>query len=45
MGHVIEAAIREGITTQGIFFPRQKYMDIGTPDGLKQIYTDYSTIS
>lgn len=42
VGHVIEAAIREGIATQSIFFPRQKYMDIGTPEGLRQIYTDYS---
>ena len=37
MGHVIEAAIREGIATQSIYFPRQKYLDIGTPEGLQQI--------
>lgn len=42
VGHVIEAAIREGIATQSIFLPRQKYMDIGTPEGLQHIYTDYS---
>lgn len=39
VGHVIEAAIREGITTQSVFFPRQKYLDIGTPEGLQQIST------
>jgi glucose-1-phosphate thymidylyltransferase len=43
VGHVIKAAIHEGIKTQSVFFPRQKYLDIGTLEGLKQIYTDYST--
>jgi glucose-1-phosphate thymidylyltransferase len=38
MGHVIEAAIREGIATQSIFFPKQKYLDIGTQEGLQQLY-------
>jgi glucose-1-phosphate thymidylyltransferase len=39
VGHVIQAAIREGITTQSIFFRRQKYLDIGTPEGLRQVST------
>jgi hypothetical protein len=39
VGHVIQAAIRAGITTQSIFFHRQKYLDIGTPEGLKQMST------
>jgi glucose-1-phosphate thymidylyltransferase len=39
VGHVIEAAIREGVATQSIFFRRQKYLDIGTPEGLHQVST------
>ena len=39
VGHVIQAAIRAGITTQSIIFHRQKYLDIGTPEGLQQVST------
>jgi glucose-1-phosphate thymidylyltransferase len=39
VGHVLEAAIREGITMQSIFFRQQKYLDIGTPEGLQQVST------
>ena len=39
VGHVIQAAIHEGITTQSIFFHRQKYLDIGTPEGLQKVST------
>jgi glucose-1-phosphate thymidylyltransferase len=45
VGHVIEAAIREGFTIQSIFFQKWKYLDIGTPEGLQQIYADYSIIT
>jgi glucose-1-phosphate thymidylyltransferase len=35
VGHVLQAAIREGLPTQSIAFRRHGYMDIGTPDGLQ----------
>ena len=37
MGHVIQAAIREGIRTQSVVFPRHAYLDIGTPEGLRKV--------
>ncbi len=37
MGHIIEAAIREGLIIQSVFFRRQAYLDIGTPEGLQEV--------
>ncbi len=37
VGHVIQAAIREGIVTKSIVFNRQKYLDIGTQEGLRKV--------
>jgi glucose-1-phosphate thymidylyltransferase len=37
IGHVIQAAIREGLTTHSITFPCSNYLDIGTPDGLRMV--------
>jgi len=34
IGHVIQAAIRTGLSTQSVTFPRETYLDIGTPAGL-----------
>jgi glucose-1-phosphate thymidylyltransferase len=34
MGHVLQAAIRDGIQTQAVIFPHHSYLDIGTPDNL-----------
>jgi len=39
VGHVIQAAIRDGIVAKSIVFHRQKYLDIGTPEGLRQVST------
>jgi glucose-1-phosphate thymidylyltransferase len=37
VGHVIQAGVREGLRTQSVFFRRQRYLDIGSPEGLQQI--------
>ncbi len=37
VGEVIQAAIREGIATQSVVFPRHAYLDIGTPEGLQKV--------
>jgi len=34
MGHVLQAAIRDGIPTQAVIFPNHSYLDIGTPENL-----------
>jgi glucose-1-phosphate thymidylyltransferase len=36
VGHVIQAAIREGLRTDSVTFPRHDYLDVGTPQGLQQ---------
>jgi len=38
MGHVIQAAICDGIVAKSIIFHRQKFLDIGTPEGLRKVY-------
>lgn len=40
VGHVIQAAITEGITTQSVIFQRDSYLDIGTPEGLRQMFSN-----
>jgi glucose-1-phosphate thymidylyltransferase len=37
MGHVIQAAIDEGIRTQSLTFRRSTYLDIGTGEGLRRL--------
>lgn len=37
VGEVIQAAVREGLPTQSVVFPRHAYLDIGTPEGLQKI--------
>jgi len=34
MGHVLQAAIRDGIPTQAVIFSNHSYLDIGTPENL-----------
>jgi len=34
MGHVLQAAIRDGMHTRAVIFPDHSYLDIGTPDNL-----------
>ena len=36
VGDVMQAAIREGLMTQSVIFPRHDYLDIGTPEGLRK---------
>jgi glucose-1-phosphate thymidylyltransferase len=36
VGHVIQAAVSEGFSTQSVIFARQSYLDIGTPDNLTE---------
>jgi glucose-1-phosphate thymidylyltransferase len=36
VGHVIQAAIRSGLSARAVTFPRGDYLDIGTPEGLRQ---------
>jgi glucose-1-phosphate thymidylyltransferase len=39
IGHVLQAALREGVRIQGVQFPQCSYLDIGTPDDLsKAVY-------
>jgi len=35
VGHVLQAAIREGLETQSVLFDRHDYLDIGTPEALQ----------
>jgi glucose-1-phosphate thymidylyltransferase len=37
IGHVIQAAIREGLAAHSVTFPCCSYLDIGTPDGLREL--------
>ena len=37
VGEVLQAAVREGIPTQSVIFPRHDYLDIGTPEGLRKV--------
>lgn len=39
VGHVIQAAIHDKIPTQSVTFPRGRYLDIGTPEGLNRAMT------
>jgi glucose-1-phosphate thymidylyltransferase len=36
VGHVVQAAIREGMQTSSVVFPQHDYLDVGTPEGLQQ---------
>jgi glucose-1-phosphate thymidylyltransferase len=36
VGQVLQAAVREGLPTQSVIFPRHDYLDIGTPEGLRK---------
>ena len=36
VGHVIQAAVSEGLCVQSVIFPRRTYLDIGTPDNLNE---------
>lgn len=36
VGHVVQAAVREGLPTQSVVFRRHDYLDVGTPEGLRQ---------
>jgi glucose-1-phosphate thymidylyltransferase len=40
VGHVLQAALREGLRMQGVQFPRSSYLDIGTPDDLSKAVYD-----
>jgi glucose-1-phosphate thymidylyltransferase len=42
LGDVIQAAIREGIATQSVSFPRHTYLDIGTSEGLRRVAAGWS---
>lgn len=37
VGDVIQAAVRDGLSTQSVTFPRRSYLDIGTPEGLNRM--------
>ena len=36
VGHVIQAALSEGLRADSVAFPGDDYLDVGTPDGLQQ---------
>ena len=40
VGHVIQAAIHEGLHTEAVIFPTHAYLDIGTPEGLQKAVQD-----
>jgi glucose-1-phosphate thymidylyltransferase len=35
VGHVIQAALREGLRADSVSFPEHDYLDVGTPEGLQ----------
>jgi glucose-1-phosphate thymidylyltransferase len=37
VGHVIQAAVSEGLLIQSVVFRRRSYLDIGSPEGLQQV--------
>jgi glucose-1-phosphate thymidylyltransferase len=39
LGHVIDSAIQNGIQIETVFFPKSRYLDIGTPEDLKKAFT------
>jgi glucose-1-phosphate thymidylyltransferase len=39
VGHVIQAAIRDGLHANSVTFARHDYLDVGTPEGLQQAMT------
>jgi glucose-1-phosphate thymidylyltransferase len=41
VGHVIQAAVADGVRTQSVTFARHTYLDIGTPEGLRQVTTGF----
>jgi glucose-1-phosphate thymidylyltransferase len=41
VGHVIQAAISEGLVIQSMIFRGKRYLDIGSPEGLLQINGGY----
>lgn len=43
VGHVVQAAIREGLATQTVLFPGHTFLDIGTPDGLAKAVSTMSS--
>ena len=41
VGHVIQAAVSEGLLVQSMIFRGKSYLDIGSPDGLQQVAEGY----
>lgn len=37
VGHVLQAAVNQGLHVQTVLFKRGKYVDIGTPEGLRSV--------
>jgi glucose-1-phosphate thymidylyltransferase len=44
-GHAIQAAIRSGLKVEGLIVNEKPYLDIGTPDGLRQALKQISEIA
>ncbi len=38
VGHVLQAAVNQGLRMQTVLFKRGKYVDIGTPEGLRNAF-------
>jgi glucose-1-phosphate thymidylyltransferase len=45
VGHVIQAAVRDGVRTQSVTFARHTYLDIGTPEGLRQALDSQASLN
>ena len=37
LGHVLEAAIADGLDVQSVRFPRGSFVDLGAPEGLRHV--------
>jgi dTDP-glucose pyrophosphorylase len=40
VGHVLQAALQNGVRMEGVQFPECSYLDIGTPDNLSTAVYD-----
>ena len=45
VGHVIQAAISDGMRTQAVNISDKPYCDIGTPEGLTQALRRFAVLS
>jgi glucose-1-phosphate thymidylyltransferase len=42
VGHVLRAAVEQGLRVEGIPFPGHTYLDVGTPEGLSKAFVQWT---